>query len=125
MKYRNLLFAFSLEVIFGLITSLLIIIFGPNAIAFLVFFAIRPFMLEKEKISNQDEFWFYSFMLGKYALFILSLIIIGFYLVKQFLLPNEVLFNYRDRIIILVPFYLFVHGLLGLISKKKANNLRI
>jgi hypothetical protein len=36
MRYKNLLFAFSLEIMFGLITSLLIIIIGPNAIAFIM-----------------------------------------------------------------------------------------
>lgn len=121
MRYKNLLFAYSFEIIFGLITSLLIIIIGPKAIAFLALFAIRPFVLEREKISNQDEFWFYSFQLGKYALFILSIIIIGFYLVDEFILSEDVLYNIRDRINVLVPFYLLVHGIIGLITQKNSN----
>ena len=83
MKYKNLLFAYSFEIMFGLITSLLIIIIGPKAIAFLAFFAIGPFILESEKISLQDEYWYQSFRLGKFALIILSIIIICFYLVVK------------------------------------------
>ncbi|MFZ2865960.1 MAG: hypothetical protein WA440_14505 [Ignavibacteriaceae bacterium] len=116
MKYKNLFFFFSLEFLFGLITSILIIIVGPKSIAFLALFAIRPFILEREKILPQDEFWFYSFQLGKAALFILSLTIISFYLIDEFLLDEDLLFNYRDRIIIFIPFYLFLHGVIGLLS---------
>lgn len=122
MRYKNLLFAYSLEIMVGLITSLLIIIVGPNAIAFLALFAIRPFILERVKISNQDEFWFYSFQLGKYALFILSIIIIGIYLVNEFFLSEDVLYNFRDRINVLVPFYLLVHGIIGLITQRNNSN---
>ncbi|MCL5029777.1 MAG: hypothetical protein M1480_12265 [Bacteroidetes bacterium] len=122
MKYKNLLFAYSLEIIFGLITSLLIIIIGPNAIAFLALFAIRPFILEREKISNQDKFWYYSFQLGKYVLFTLSIIIIGFYLINEFFLSTNALNNFRDRMIVLVPFYLLVHGIIGLIAKRNIAN---
>lgn len=116
MKYKNLFFSFSLEFLFGLITTLLIIIIGPKSIAFLALFAIRPFLLEREKILPQDEFWFYSFQLGKAALFILSVIIIIFYFVDEFLLTENVLFDYRDRIIIFIPLYLFIHGVIGLFS---------
>ena len=75
MKYKNLFFSYSLEFLFGLSTTLLIVFLGPKSIVLLALFAIRPFILEKENITPQDEFWFYSFRLGKIALFILSLII--------------------------------------------------
>ena len=117
MKYKNLYFAYSIEIMFGLITSLLIIISGPMAISFLAFFAIRPFILKSEKLSPQDDYWYKSFRLGKLALIILSIIIIFFYLTSDFLLSNNVLNNYKERIIILIPLYLLVHGILGLIGQ--------
>ena len=122
MKYKNLLFAYSLEIVFGLITTFLIIIIGPKGIAFLALFAIRPFILEKEKISNLNEFWYYSFQLGKYALFILSVIIIGFYLINEFFLSENVLYNFRNRIIVLVPLYALIHGIIGLIIPENKSN---
>ncbi len=118
MRYKNLPFAYSWEIIVGLITSLFIIIIGPNAIAFIALFAIRPLILEREKISNQNEFWYYSFQLGKYTLLILSIIIIGFYIVNEFILSEDLLYNIRDRISVLIPFYLLVHGILGLIIQR-------
>ena len=116
MKYKNLFFAFSLEFLIGLITSLLIIFVGPKSIAFLALLAIRPFLLEREKILPQDEFWFYSFQLGKAALFILSFIIIISYSIDEFLLNEDFLFYYKDRIIIFIPLYLFLLGFIGLFS---------
>lgn len=116
MKYKNLFFSFSLEFLIGLIITLLIIFTGPKSIILLALVAIRPFILERENISPQDEFWFYSFQLGKITLFILSFVIIVFYLIDEFLLNENLLYNYRDRIIILLPFYLFLHGLVGLFS---------
>jgi len=116
MKYKNLFFAYSLEFLVGLITILLIIFVGPKSIAFLALFAIRPFLLEREKILPQDEFWFYSFQLGKVTLFVLSFIIIISYLIDEFLISENFLFSYRDRITIFVPLYLFLHGVIGLFS---------
>jgi hypothetical protein len=116
MKYKNLFFSFSLEFLFGLITTLLIIFTGPKSIAFLALFAIRPFILERENITPQDDFWYYSFQLGKATLFILSFTIIIFYAIDEFLIDENFLFNYRDRIIIFILIYLFLHGVVGLIS---------
>lgn len=119
MRYKNLVFAYSLEIMIGLVTSFLIIIIGPNAIAFIALFAMRPLILEREKISNQDKFWFYSFQLGKYTLFTLSIIIICFYLFNEFISSENILHNFRDRINLLIPLYLLVHGVIGLLFRKK------
>lgn len=116
MKYKNLFFAYSLEFLIGLITSLLIIFVGSKSIAFLALFAVRPFLLEREKILPQDEFCFFSFQLGKTALFVLSFIIIISFLIDEFLLDENFLFSYRNRIIIFIPLYLFLHGIIGLFS---------
>ncbi|MCO6474226.1 MAG: hypothetical protein PHW27_08535 [Melioribacteraceae bacterium] len=116
MKYKNLFFAFSLEFLLGLSITLLIVFLGPKSIVFLALFAIRPFILERENITSQDDFWFYSFQLGKISLLVLSLIIIVLYLIDELFVNEDFLFHYTDRIIVLIPFYLFLHGLFGLIS---------
>ena len=116
MKYKNLFFSFSIEFIFGLSTSLLIIFIGPKSIAFLALLAIRPFLLERENVTPQDEIWFYSYKLGKITLFMLSVIIIAFYMIDELLFNEDILFNFRDRIIVLLPLFLFLHGMVGLFS---------
>jgi hypothetical protein len=116
--YKNLLFAYSFEAIIGLTTSLLIILFGAYALGFLAFLALRPLILETREITARDDYWFVSYQLMKYSIFIISFIIIGLYLVEKFVLGEDLLFLYRNRIIILFPFLLFVHGILGLFSLK-------
>ena len=117
--YKNLLFAYSFEIIIGLTTTLLIIFWGPYAIGFLAFFGIRPLILETREISAQDNYWFLSYQLIKYSVFIISFIIIILYLIDNFFSKNDFLFQYRDRIITLFPILLLVHGILGLISLKR------
>ncbi|MEJ2105288.1 MAG: hypothetical protein P8X47_12040 [Ignavibacteriaceae bacterium] len=122
MKYKNLQFAFSIEVMFGLITSILIITMGPSAIAFLALFAIRPFVLEKEKLSYKDDYWFSAFQIGKYSLMIISIIIICAYAVDALLLSGNLLNIFKERIILLVPLYMLIHGILGLFSQRNSNH---
>ena len=119
MKYKNLFFSYSLEFLFGLTTTFLIIFLGPKSIAFLALFAIRPFILERENVTPQDDFWYYSFQLGKITLFILSIIVIVFYLIDELFFIENIFFDHKDRIVALIPFYLFLHGFVGLLSLKK------
>ncbi len=116
--YKNLLFAYSFEIIVGLTTVILIIFFGSQALAFLAFFALRPLILDTIEISGEDNYWFISYQLMKYSIFIISFIIILFYIIYRYFLDNSFLWQHRDRIIILFPFLLLVHGILGLISLK-------
>lgn len=117
--YENLLFAYSFEIIFGLTTTLLIIFLGSYAIAFLAFFAVRPLILKTKEISAQDDYWYKSYQLIKYSLFIISFIIIVLYIIYQFFFNKESLFVHRDKIIMFFPLLLFIHGILGVISMRK------
>jgi len=122
MRYKNLFFAFSLEIFFGLFTSILIIVLGFKAIAFLALSALRPLILAKEKISAQDEFWYKYFQLSKNSLIILSLLIILLSLFAEFIVNNNFLFENKDRFLhMLIPAYMLLHGLIGVLSLK--NNL--
>lgn len=118
--YKNLLFAYSFEIIIGLTTSLLIIFWGTYALGFLAFLALRPLILETREITARDDYWFVSYQLMKYSIFIISFMIIGLYFVDKFILEKDLLFIYRNRIIILFPLLLFVHGILGLFSLKNS-----
>ncbi len=116
--YKNLLFAYSFEIMVGLTTTLLIIFIGSNAIGFIAFFAVRPLMLDTKEISSGDDYWYVQYRLIKYSVFIVSFIIIITYLIYRLFLSNEIIFLQRDKIILMFPFLLFVHGFLGLISLK-------
>ena len=117
--YKNLLFAYSFEIIFGLTTTLLVIFLVSYAIAFLAFFAVRPIILKTKEISAQDDYWFISYQLIRYSLFIISFIIIVLYVIYYFFLDKEFLFAYRDKIIVFFPLLLFIHGILGLFSLRR------
>jgi len=116
--YKNLLFAYSFESMVGFTTTILIIFFGSYALGFLAFFAVRPLVMETKEISAKDDYWFISYQLIKYSVFILSFSIIILYFLLIIIQDNEFLFRHRDRIIILFPFLVFVHGVLGLFSLK-------
>ncbi len=116
--YNNLLFAYSFEVIVGLATVLLIIFFGPKALAFLAFFALRPLVIKTREVPAEDHFWFISYQLMKYSVFIVSFAVILFYIIYRAFLDSNFLWQHRDRLIVLFPFLLLVHGILGLISLK-------
>jgi hypothetical protein len=116
--YKNLSFAYSFEIIVGLTTVLLIIFFGFPALSFLAFFALRPLLIETKEVSAEDHFWFISYQLMKYSIFVISFIIILFYIIYKFFLDYNFLWQHRDKIIMLFPFLLLVHGILGLFSLK-------
>ncbi|MBI1939425.1 MAG: hypothetical protein HYS25_15050 [Ignavibacteriales bacterium] len=117
MRYKNLFFAFSIEIFFGLFTSILIIVLGFKAIAFLSLFALRPFILEKERISAQDEFWYKYFQLGKNSLIIFAVLIILVSLFVEFFVHNNFLYENKDRVLhLLIPLYIMIHGLVGVLS---------
>ncbi len=118
--YKNLLFAYSFEIMVGLTTTLLIIFWDHYAIGFLAFFGIRPLILKTREISIQDNYWFVSYQLIKCSVFVISFLIIILYIIYKLFLEKDFLFLYRDRIITLFPLLLLVHGILGLVSQKKS-----
>jgi hypothetical protein len=119
MKYKNLDLAYSLEIIIGLITAILIILISPKAFIFLAILSLRPFILDKEKISYHDEYWHASFKLGRDALMIMSVIILCTFILIDLLLDEDILFPNSDMILtILVPAFLIIHGILGIFNLK-------
>ncbi len=118
-RYKNLSFAYSFEIITGFTITLLIIIWGPYTIALLSIFALRPFLLEVQNISPGDNYWYISYQLFKYTSIIIALCIIGIYFIDLFLLTENFLIENKERIIIVIPLFLLIHGILGLFSVKR------
>lgn len=122
MKYKNLFLAYSIEIIIGFLTLILVTQLGSKAIVFLALLAIRPIILEREKLLPQDEFWFKSFQLGKNALFVISIIIIFLTILLDIVGEYNFIIENKNKILrMIVPMYIFIHGTIGIISLGKRN----
>ena len=120
MKYKNLRMAFLIELIIGLASAIVTIIFGSQGIVVLAFFAVRPFVLKRENIDQNDDYWYRSFRLGRNALVITAVIIIMLYLFAEFIFQDNFLAENKTIILLLLlPVYLIIHSIYGLIRFKE------
>ena len=120
MKYKNLFLAYSTEVIVALLTLIFVTLLGVKAISFLALIALRRFILEREQLLPQNEFWYKSFNLGRNALIVLATIIILLSVFLDIANQYEFILENKDRVLLLIlPLYILIHGILGIISLKK------
>ncbi|HEX9251161.1 MAG TPA: hypothetical protein VF870_02915 [Ignavibacteriaceae bacterium] len=117
MKYKNLNLAFLIEIFVGLGTILSISLIGPKGLAALAILAIRPFVLQKEDVQDKKTYLEFSYKILSNSLSIIFIMIISIIIILQFiplwktkLPPVEVMF------VILIPFFLLTHGVIGLIN---------
>ncbi|MDP2363897.1 MAG: hypothetical protein Q8M94_09030 [Ignavibacteria bacterium] len=116
-KYKNLQLAFLIEILIGFGTILSISLVGPKGIAALAMLALRPFVLDKENIQDQESYFQFSYKVLSNSLSIIFIMIFSIIIILQFipiwkakLPPVEVMF------IVLIPFFLLTHGVIGLIN---------
>ena len=98
MRYKNLLYAYTLEIMIGVTTIIFIMYLNSNAIVFLSALAIRPLILKRTNTHPGDSYWFETFRIGKLAIVYTSLVIIILYLIDEIFLANEIMKNNRDKI---------------------------
>ncbi|HEX9251371.1 MAG TPA: hypothetical protein VF870_03970 [Ignavibacteriaceae bacterium] len=117
MKYKNLNLAFLIEIFVGLGTIISISLIGPKGLAALAILAIRPFVLQKEEIRDKKNYFEFSYKILSNSLSIIFIMIISIIIILQFipiwktkLPPVEVMF------VILIPFFLLTHGVIGIIN---------
>jgi hypothetical protein len=117
LKYKNLNLAFLIEIFVGLGTILSISLIGPKGLAALAILAIRPFVLQKEDVQDKKTYLEFSYKILSNSLSIIFIMIISIIIILQFiplwktkLPPVEVMF------VILIPFFLLTHGVIGLIN---------
>ena len=117
MKYKNLNLAFLIEIFVGLGTILSISLIGPKGLAALAILAIRPFVLQKEDVEDKKTYLEFSYKILSNSLSIIFIMIISIIIILQFiplwktkLPPVEIMF------VILIPFFLLTHGVIGLIN---------
>jgi uncharacterized membrane protein YczE len=117
LKYKNLNLAFLIEIFVGLGTILSISLIGPKGLAALAILAIRPFVLQKEDVEDKKTYLEFSYKILSNSLSIIFIMIISIIIILQFiplwktkLPPVEIMF------VILIPFFLLTHGVIGLIN---------
>ena len=117
MKYKNLNIAFLIEIFVGFGTILSISLLGTKGLAALAILALRPFVLQKESIEDKKSYIEFSYKILSNSLSIIFIMIISIIIILQFIpvwkakLPSiEVMF------IVLIPFFLLTHGVIGIIN---------
>ena len=116
-KYKNLQLAFLIEVLVGFGTILSISLIGPKGLATLSILAVRLIVLEKEKTKDEKSYFQFFYKILMSSLSIIFIMIVLLIIIMQFisqwsvkLPPTEIL------LIIILPFFLLTHGVIGLFN---------
>lgn len=114
MKYKNLNLAFLIEIIVGFGCIISIGMLGSKGLISLVMIALRPFILEKEKIENEKNYLQFIYKVNYHSIVITSLFIIIFYFTTLTLTSSHLM---NDHLLLLqiIPFFLLTHGVVGII----------
>lgn len=122
MKYKNLYIAFLFEIFVGFGTIISVGFLGTKGLAALTILALRSFFLEKESTQEKKTYLEFSYKILSNSLSIIFLMIISIIIILQFipiwkakLPPVEVIF------VVLIPFFLLTHGVIGLINLSNYN----
>jgi len=117
LKYKNLNIAFLIEIFVGFGTILSISIIGPKGLAALAFMAIRPLVLERERIEDAKSYFQFSYKILFSSLSIIFIMIVSIFIIMQFipiwnakLPPSEIL------LVLMAPFFLLTHGVIGILN---------
>lgn len=119
MKYKNLFFAYSFELLLGLILSAALYFTGPKASVLLALLALRPFILEKEHAAPGDSYWFSCHLIAKYSVVTVCAVIILLYLIAWAFSISLSRENAAMITVMLMPLFLLVHGVFGLLHESK------
>lgn len=122
MKYKNLYIAFLFEIFVGFGTIISVGLLGTKGLAALTILVLRSFFLEKESTQEKKTYLEFSYKILSNTLSIIFLMIISIIIILQFipiwkakLPPVEVIF------VVLIPFFLLTHGVIGLINLSNYN----
>lgn len=123
MKYKNLNISFLYEVIIGFGCIISISQLGFSGIFALSLIALKPILLEREPISDEKNYWRFS-----YRVLLSSVIIILIFITTILILINFIPYFSKklpplDQILyLLIPFFIMTRGVIGFIYNQK--NLR-
>lgn len=117
MKYKNLNIAFLIEIFVGFGCIITISLIGYKGLAALAILALRPLILEREKIDDEKLYLRFSYKVLSNSLLIIFLMIVFEIIIIQFIpVWRTKLPPIEDLFIILIPFFLLTHGIVGFIN---------
>lgn len=100
---------------FGCIISISLI--GYKGLSALAILALRPLILEREKIDDEKSYFRFSYKILSNSLFIIFLMIIFEIIIIQFIpVWSAKLPPVNELFIIIIPFFLLTHGIVGFIN---------
>jgi hypothetical protein len=85
LKYKNLNLAFLVQILIGFGCILSISLLGAKGLASLALLAIRPLVLEKEKIKDEKRYWQFSYKIMLNSVIIIFLMILSILIIIQFI----------------------------------------
>ncbi|MCS7053115.1 MAG: hypothetical protein NZM09_05215 [Ignavibacterium sp.] len=121
MKYKNLNISFLYEVIIGFGCIISISQLGFSGIFALSLIALKPILLEREPISDEKNYWRFS-----YRVLLSSVIIILIFITTILALINFIPYFSKnlpplDQILyLLIPFFIMTRGVIGFIYNQKS-----
>ena len=116
-KYKNLQIAFLIEMFVGFGTILSISIIGPKGLAALAILAFRSIILEKEIIKDEKTYFQFFYKIIQNSLSIIFIMIVSLIIIMQFIpLWNAKLPPSENLLVIILPFFLLTHGVIGLMN---------
>jgi len=117
LKYKNLNLAFLVQILIGFGCILSISLLGAKGLASLALLAIRPFVLEKEKIKDEKRYWQFSYKIMLNSVIIIFLMILSILIIIQFIPAWKTkLPSFEILIIELIPFFILTHGVIGILN---------
>jgi len=120
MKYKNLNLAYLFEIIIGIGCIISISVLGFSGLISLALIGLRPFFLEREPISDEKNYWRFSYKVMLSSLLIISLFIISILiLINYFPSLSKKLPPFDKILYLLLPFFLMTRGVVGFIHNQK------
>ena len=122
--YSNLQNAFIFQLIVGLLCLLGILLGGGRMIAILALLGFRPFILSQRTFQDPAPYWRFYYSIGKISFVFTTVTLIILYVFIQ--LPgNLVIALGKDPqiwVLAVLPYFLVVHGMVGLIYADQFGN---
>lgn len=116
-KYKNLQLAFLIEIIVGFGTILSISLIGPKGLAALAILALRQFILEKEIIKDEKNYFQFFYKILQSSLLIIFIMIVSLIIIMLFFpVWNAKLPPAENLLVTILPFFLLTHGVIGIIN---------
>lgn len=117
MKYKNLNLAFLIEIIVGFGCIISIGVLGLKGLISLMLIALRPFILEKERIENEKIYLQFIYKVNYHSIVVTSIFIIIFYF-TTYVIPTFDLMSDHLLLLQIIPFFLLTHGVVGIVMNQ-------